>query len=150
MEKRIGIGSDHAGFTYKEMIKEYLEQKGYTVTDFGTDSLDSTDYPDYVHPLAGAVDKGELPRGILICGSGNGVCMTANKYPGVRAGLAWEEELASLTRLHNDANVVCIPERFTEKDQALAIVDAFLDTDFEGGRHQRRVDKIVPLAVVGC
>lgn len=142
--KTIGIGSDHAGYAYKEALKSHLEGKGYAVRDFGTDSEDSTDYPDYVHPLAQAVNAGELETGVLVCGSGNGVCMTANKYPNVRAALVWDPDISSLARLHNNANVICIPQRFTQEAEALHYVDIFLATEFEGGRHQRRVSKIAP------
>ncbi len=138
----IAIGCDHAGFEYKEAIKSHLETKGYEVRDFGTYSIDSVDYPDFVHPLAQAVNDGSISRGILICGSGNGVCMTANKYPHVRAALAWEEDLAVLARSHNDANVLCLPQRFVELSAAIQMADLFISSDFEGGRHQRRVNKI--------
>lgn len=139
---KIGIASDHAGFDMKEVVKAYLIEKGIEVQDFGTHSADSTDYPDYAHPLSQAVNNHELEQGILVCGSGQGVCMTANKYPEVRAALVWTAELAGLTRQHNDANVMCLPGRFIEPEVARAAVDAFLGTDFEGGRHERRVKKI--------
>lgn len=142
--KTVGIGADHAGFSFKEAIKQKLIAAGYEVRDYGTDSEASTDYPDHVHPLAQAIDQGELERGILICGSGNGVCMTANKYKGVRAALVWEKAIVELARTHNDANVICIPERFVKQEDALLFVDTFLSTEFEGGRHQRRVSKIAP------
>jgi ribose 5-phosphate isomerase B len=141
-ENTIAIAGDHAGFSYKSAIKAGLASLGYEVRDFGTDSAASCDYPDYVHPLAQAIQSGSIGRGILICGSANGVCITANKYPQVRAAIAWETELASLARAHNDANVVCIPARFVSLDLAHEIVRTFLSTSFEGGRHQRRVDKI--------
>lgn len=140
--KSIAIAGDHAGFTYKAAIISFLEAQGIAVKDFGTDSEASCDYPDYVHPLAQAVEVGTYPLGILICGSANGVCMTANKYAGIRAAIAWETELASLARQHNDANVVCLPARFISLDLAKEIAQTFIDTPFEGGRHQRRVDKI--------
>lgn len=140
--KNIGIGGDHAGFEYKQKVIAFLETKGYEVTDFGPDSEDSVDYPDYIHPMATAIENGELPSGIAICGSGNGVCMTANKHQGVRAALVWNKELAALSRQHNNANVVCIPARFVDYQLAEEMVDTFLNTDFEGGRHNRRVDKI--------
>jgi ribose 5-phosphate isomerase B len=140
--KTIAIAGDHAGFQYKAAVKGYLEQLGYTVKDYGTDSEASCDYPDYVHPLAKAVEAGEFQKGILICGSANGVCITANKYAGIRAAIAWEPELASLARQHNDANVVCLPARFVSLEVAKEIVSTFLNTDFEGGRHQNRVNKI--------
>lgn len=139
---KIGLASDHAGFEMKEVVKAHLIEKGFDVQDFGTNSEESTDYPDYAHPLAKAVNDHDLAQGILVCGSGQGVCMTANKYPEVRAALVWNAELAMLTRQHNDANVLCLPGRFIEPEVARAAVDAFLDTAFEGGRHQRRVGKI--------
>lgn len=137
----IAIGSDHAGFGYKEMIKAFLGDQ-YEINDFGTFSEDSTDYPDYAHPLAESVESGESDLGIIICGSGNGVCMTVNKHQQIRGALAWNTEIASLARQHNDANVVCIPARFISEEEARNIVETFLNTEFEGGRHQRRVDKI--------
>jgi ribose 5-phosphate isomerase B len=140
--RSIAIAGDHAGFTYKAAVKSYLEAQGIDVRDYGTDSEASCDYPDYVHPLAKAVEAGEFPLGILICGSANGVAMTANKYPGIRAAIAWETELASLARTHNDANIVCVPARFVSVELAQQIVQTFIDTQFEGGRHQLRVDKI--------
>lgn len=142
MSATIALGSDHAGFLYKESIKKWLEKKGIPYHDFGTHSADSTDYPDYAHPVAHAVKTGECSLGILICGSGNGVCMTANKHAGIRAALCWTEELAALARQHNNANVLCMPERFVSEEKALAIADAFLAASFEGGRHERRVGKI--------
>ncbi len=138
----IAIGSDHAGYNYKEQIKTYLTQQGYTVADKGTHSLDSTDYPDYAHPVATMVEEGSAAAGILICGSGNGVCMTANKHAGIRAALCWTEELAMLARQHNDANVLCMPERFVDYHTAQKMTELFLTTAFEGGRHARRVEKI--------
>lgn len=141
-ELRVAIGCDHAGFPFKEAIINYLRSKQYTVLDFGTDGPDSVDYPDYVHPLADSMGAGEADLGVLICGSGNGVCMTANKHKHIRAALIWEEELAALARKHNNANVICLPARFMSPELAVSCVDIFLHTDFEGGRHQRRVDKI--------
>ena len=138
----IGICSDHAGYELKNFIKEYLAQRGFEVKDYGTDSSESCDYPDYAHPMANAIDKGEFVRGISICGSGNGITMTVNKHPRVRAALSWNTEIAILGRQHNDANVCGIPARYVSNEEAIAIVDAFLDTAFEGGRHQNRVDKI--------
>jgi ribose 5-phosphate isomerase B len=138
----LAIGGDHAGFEYKEAIKVLLAEAGWQVDDKGTYSTDSTDYPDYAHPLANMVAEGNAAAGILICGSGNGVCMTANKHQGIRAALCWNEELAMLARQHNNANVLCIPSRFVSLDEAKKMVTAFLATPFEGGRHQKRVDKI--------
>jgi len=137
------IASDHAGFETKEYIKQYLEQQGYTIKDFGTFSKDSMDYPDAVHPLACEINAGNYPKGIILCGSGNGVNMVANKYPHVRSALCWTKEIVSLARQHNDANIVAIPARFIDKETALEIVITFLNTDFEGGRHAERVNKIV-------
>lgn len=139
---KIAIGGDHAGYDYKKQMIAFLEKEGHEVKDFGPDSDASVDYPDHVHPLAEAVESGEQTLGILLCGSANGVAMTANKHQGIRAGIAWEEELASLTRQHNNANIICIPARFIDYDKAQAIVQTFLTTDFEGGRHGTRVDKI--------
>jgi ribose 5-phosphate isomerase B len=139
---KLAIGGDHAGFEYKKQLVEFLEKEGHEVKDFGPDSDASVDYPDHVHPLSEAVEKGDFELGILLCGSANGVAMTANKHQGIRAGIAWEEELAELTRQHNNANVLCIPARFIDYDKTLSIVKTFLATEFEGGRHERRVDKI--------
>jgi ribose 5-phosphate isomerase B len=138
----IAIGSDHAGFKYKEQLKQYLIQKGMTVEDKGTFSEESTDYPDYAHPVASMVEEGAAAAGILICGSGNGVCMTANKHQGIRAALCWNKELAMLARQHNNANIICMPERFVDYATAQKMADLFLSTPFEGGRHERRVEKI--------
>lgn len=143
MDKQtIGIGGDHAGYQYKEKVIAKLEAEGYKVIDFGPGSDESVDYPDYVHPLASAVETGKADLGIAICGSGNGVCMTVNKHQGVRGALVWNNELAALARQHNNANVVCIPARFVDYELAEEMVHTFISTDFEGGRHQRRVDKI--------
>ena len=139
---KIAIGCDHAGFELKESLKRRLEKKEIMVTDMGTDSADSVDYPDYVHPVAEAVEKNNVDFGVLICGSGNGVCMTANKHNGIRAALAWKVNLASLARKHNNANILCIPARFVSNRMAYAMVDSFLESSFEGGRHERRVNKI--------
>ena len=138
----ISIGSDHAGFAYKEAIKLHLEKAGHQVTDCGTFSEASCDYPDYAHALATSVEKGETEKGVLICGSANGVCITANKHAGIRAALCWEKEIASLARAHNDANVVCLPARFITLESAIEITDIFMSTPFEGGRHANRVNKI--------
>ncbi len=140
--RKIGIGGDHAGFDYKKAIKESLTQKGFEVVDFGPDSDASADYPDFVHPLATAVEQGDVELGIAICGSGNGVCMTVNKHQSIRGALVWNTELSALSRQHNNANIVCIPARFISLDLAEEIVDTFLNTEFEGGRHERRVNKI--------
>ena len=138
----ISIGNDHAGPEYKLEILKYLESKGHIVTNYGTDSTDSVDYPDFVHPVAKDVNDNKVDYGILICGSANGVAMTANKYQNVRAGVCWTSEITELTRQHNNANIICIPARFTSVPQAIKMVDVFLTTEFEGGRHQKRVDKI--------
>jgi len=138
----IAIGSDHAGFCLKEEVKVFLTNKGMEVRDFGTHSEESMDYPDVAHPLADAVEKGDYYPGILICGSGNGVSMVANKHKRIRAALCWTEEIARLARLHNDANILSLPARFITTEDALKIVEIFLNTAFEGGRHQKRVDKI--------
>ncbi len=138
----IVIGADHAGFDYKEELKDMLTKAGWQVVDKGTYSTDSTDYPDYAHPTAAMVEDGTATAGILVCGSGNGVCMTANKHKGVRAALCWNEELASLARLHNNANIICIPSRFVALVVAEQMANTFLATAFEGGRHEKRVSKI--------
>ena len=138
----IAIGNDHAGPDYKFEIIKYLESQNISVINHGTDTLDSVDYPDFVHPVASAVNNNEVDLGILICGSANGVAMTANKYENVRAGLCWNKEIVDLIRRHNNANILCIPARFTAIPQALEMVKTFLNTEFEGGRHQTRVDKI--------
>ncbi len=138
----ISIGNDHAGPEYKLEILKYLKSKEYVVTNYGTDSTDSVDYPDFVHPVAKDVNDKKVDFGILICGSANGVAMTANKYQNVRAGVCWTKEITELTRQHNNANIICIPARFTSVPQAIKMVDTFLNTEFEGGRHQKRVDKI--------
>ena len=140
--KKIAIGCDHAGFDYKAAVKALLAKKGIEVFDFGTNSPDSVDYPDFVHPVAEKVEKGEVDLGIVMCGSGNGVAMTANKRQGIRAALCWTAELAELARLHNNANVLAVPVRFISEKVALEMVEKFISTAFEGGRHERRVDKI--------
>lgn len=142
MMQKIAIGCDHAGFDYKERIKKNLQDQGHEVKDFGANSTESADYPDFAHPVASAVEKHEYDLGVLICGSANGVAMTANKHQGIRAAICWNEELASLARQHNDANILCLPARFIEMTLADKIVDRFLNSNFEGGRHGRRVDKI--------
>lgn len=139
---KISIGNDHAGTDYKFAIVEYLESKGITVNNYGTNTNDSVDYPDFVHPVAQDIKNKEADFGILICGSANGVAMTANKYQEVRAGLCWNKEIVELTRQHNNANMLCIPARYTAIPQAIQMVETFLNTEFEGGRHQNRVNKI--------
>lgn len=138
----IAAGSDHAGFEHKEYLKNWLEKKGYIVSDFGTYSPESADYPDYAHPVADAVEQGKADLGLLICGSANGMAITANKHAGIRAALCWNEDVAALARQHNNANIICIPARFTSLEEARAILEKFLTSQFEGGRHQRRVEKI--------
>lgn len=139
---KIAIGSDHAGVAYKAEIVNKLKEAGVEVKDFGPFTEDSVDYPDFIHPVASGVEKEEFDKGIILCGSGNGASMTANKHQGIRAALCWNTELAELARQHNDANVLDIPARFVSIDTALDMVDVFLKTEFEGGRHQTRVDKI--------
>ena len=140
----ISIGNDHAGTAYKFKILEFLKNKKINVTNHGTDSDISVDYPDFVHPVAKDIINNISKYGILICGSANGVAMTANKYSDIRAGICWNNEIVSLIRLHNNANILCIPARFTKIDEVLKMVDTFLTTDFEGGRHQNRINKIKP------
>jgi ribose 5-phosphate isomerase B len=138
----IAIGNDHAGTTYKFEIIKHLENKGIKVLNFGTNTNDSMDYADAIHPVATAVENGDATYGIIICGSGNGAQMTANKHQGIRAGLVWNNEITELIRLHNNANVLAIPARFVSLQQAIGFVDIFLTTNFEGGRHQTRIEKI--------
>ncbi|MEQ9440237.1 MAG: ribose 5-phosphate isomerase B [Cyclobacteriaceae bacterium] len=142
MPTSIALGADHAGFTYKEAIREHLAARNFSVEDFGAYSKDSMDYPDIAHPLAEAVQQQRHDLGILVCGTGNGVAITANKHSQIRAALCWNQEIAALVRQHNDANILCLPARFISEEEALALVDVFLKTDFEGGRHGRRVNKI--------
>ncbi len=137
---KIAIGADHAGFEYKELLKNHLS--GYEVKDFGTHSPGSVDYPDFAHPVASAVENGEFDFGVLVCGSANGVAITANKHQHIRAAICWQNELASLARQHNNANIICVPARFVSEALAKEMVDTFLSTDFEGGRHANRVNKI--------
>jgi ribose 5-phosphate isomerase B len=139
---KISIGNDHAGPEYKKAIVEMLKANGYEVTNYGTDSADSVDYPDFAHPVALDVETKKADFGIIICGSGNGIAMSANKHQGVRAALCWMKEIAVLARQHNNANIISIPARYTSIPQAVEMVQTFLNTDFEGGRHQNRVDKI--------
>ncbi len=140
----IALASDHAGYELKNKIFDKLSQFGLTVYDFGTNSSDSVDYPDYAHRLTRSILDGESAFGILLCGTGNGICMTANKWRGIRAALCWNVEIAELSRQHNDANVLCLPARFINDELAIDIVLKFLDTEFEGGRHSKRVNKIDP------
>lgn len=142
LSKPIAIGCDHAGFEYKVALVRWLNEKGYQVSDMGVYEDKSVDYPDYAHPVATAVEKGEVAFGILLCGSANGVCMTANKHQGIRAGLAYQTEVATLIREHNDANIICIPARFVALDYAKNMLQLFMTTAFEGGRHKTRIDKI--------
>lgn len=138
----IAIGSDHAGFKCKSVIIEHLKALGYTVVDFGAPSEQSVDYPDFAHPVANAVESGKVEYGILMCGSGNGISMAANKHKGIRAAVCWNREIAALARLHNDANILSLPSRYISEEEAKACVDLFLNTAFEGGRHALRVNKI--------
>jgi len=140
--KPIAIGSDHAGFEYKEQLISFLEGKGLAFKDYGTYSKDSVDYPDFAHPVASAVEKGDAAFGILLCGTANGVAITANKHQGVRAAICWGEEITKLVREHNDANIICIPSRFVREGDAEKMVGIFIETAFEGGRHSNRVQKI--------
>lgn len=140
--KPIAIGNDHAGVEYKIATQKFLEQKGYTVKNFGTNETTSVDYPDFAHPVANSVETGEAAFGILFCGSANGVAITANKHQGIRAGLCWDNDVAKLVRLHNNANIICIPARFVALPLALEMIENFITTEFEGGRHETRVTKI--------
>lgn len=140
--KKIGIACDHAGYEMKEFLVGLLSAKGYEVLDFGTHSEESVDYPDFAHQLGEAIDNGELTQGVGLCGSGEGMAITLNKHQHVRAGLCWNTEIATLIRQHNNANVIVLPARFVDNDEAAAMIDKFLETPFEGGRHERRVEKI--------
>lgn len=142
MAERIPIAADHAGYEMKEKLERVLADLGYEVEDLGTDSPSSTDYPDFAHPLAREVSEGKAARGVLLCGTGLGMSYVANRYPGVRAAVAWSPEIAELSRKHNDANVLVLPARFLTEGDAVAILERFLATGFEGGRHSQRVDKI--------
>jgi ribose 5-phosphate isomerase B len=142
MAERIPIASDHAGFEMKEKLEQVLQDLGYEVEDLGTHSPASTDYPDYAHPLAAKIESGEVKRGVLLCGTGNGMAYAANRHHGVRAALAWSPDIARLAREHNDANVLVLPARFLSDEDGVATLKSFLDTPFEGGRHIRRVEKI--------
>ncbi|MFN4314099.1 MAG: ribose 5-phosphate isomerase B [Chitinophagaceae bacterium] len=142
LSKPIAIGSDHAGFDYKEDLISFLEGKGLLFEDFGTHSKDSVDYPDFAHPVALAVESGNYAFGILLCGTANGVAITANKHQQIRAAICWGDEIAKLVRQHNDANIICIPARFVREGDAEKMVSTFMTTEFEGGRHLNRVNKI--------
>jgi len=142
LDKPIAIGCDHAGFEYKEDIISFLEGKGLAYKDFGTYSIDSVDYPDFAHPVAASVENDETAFGILLCGSANGVAITANKHQHIRAAICWGEELAELARKHNNANIICIPSRFVREGDVEKMLDIFIHTEFEGGRHEKRVNKI--------
>ena len=146
MEK-VAFAIDHAGYELKGVLEAYMREKGYEIVDFGTYSSESCDYPDYAHPCARAVESGECDFGIAMCGSGNGIAMTLNKHQQIRAAICWQPELATLAKQHNNANILVLPARFVTHDEAKAIVDAYLAAKFEGGRHQRRIDKI-PLEVL--
>jgi ribose 5-phosphate isomerase B len=139
---KIAIGNDHAGYEIKRVIIEWLGDQGHEVMNYGTDSAQAVDYPDFVHPVAVSVEKGEFDFGVLICGSGQGASMTANKHQGIRASLCWIPEIAQLARSHNDANILCLPGRFLDRETAIEILSVFLNTSFDGGRHQRRIDKV--------
>ncbi len=140
--KKIGIAADHAGYALKEKLKGWLSEKGYEVIDFGANSSESSDYPDYAHPLAYSVETGKTDLGISVCGSGNGINMTVNKHAGIRAALCWNSEISKLARAHNNANICSLPARFISESEAYNIVDTFLDTPFDGGRHLTRINKI--------
>lgn len=142
LKKPVAIGGDHAGFEYKEDLISFLEAKEIPFHDFGTYSTDSVDYPDFAHPVAAAVEQGDAAFGILLCGSANGVAITANKHQGIRAAICWGEEITKLAREHNNANIICIPARFVREGDAEKMVEIFMSTEFEGGRHERRVEKI--------
>jgi len=141
-KQTLALASDHGGYWMKDFIAFKLRESGYKVKDFGTNSGESVDYPDFIHPMAYAVNKGEIERGIIMCGSGNGAQMTANKYPHIRAGLCWNTEQTKLIRMHNNANILSLPGRFVTFDEAWKMVEVFLNTKFEGGRHTQRVEKI--------
>jgi ribose 5-phosphate isomerase B len=139
---KIALASDHAGFEMKQKVIQYLKNKGHFIKDFGAYSSDSSDYPDYAHPMASAVESKEFDIGLSMCGSGNGINITANKHQGIRSALCWTEEIAELARLHNNANICALPARFVNIEEALSIINKFLTTEFEGGRHTRRIEKI--------
>ena len=146
---RVSIASDHAGYELKQHLMDMMRSRGYVTVDFGTNSTESCDYPDYAHPCAVAVEKGDCAFGIAMCGTGNGISMTLNKHQGIRAALCWKPEIAALAKQHNNANILVLPARFVTQQEADSIVDAFVDASFEGGRHQRRIDKI-PVAGCNC
>ena len=139
---KIGFASDHAGYEYKQQLIAYLRRKGYSVVDYGTHGTDSVDYPDFAHALAEGIEKGEVDKGIALCGTGNGMAMTLNHHKGIRAGLAWNRDIGALVAQHNNANVLVMPARFITLTMARLIVKTWLETEFEGGRHQRRIEKI--------
>ncbi|MDE6231677.1 MAG: ribose 5-phosphate isomerase B [Muribaculaceae bacterium] len=139
---KVAFASDHAGFRLKERLKAYMKEKGYDVEDFGTFNEESCDYPDYAHPAALGVENGDCAFGITMCGTGNGITMTLNKHQGIRAALCWQPEIAALAKQHNNANILSLPARFISEEEAIRIVDAYLKAEYEGGRHQRRIDKI--------
>ena len=146
----IALGSDHGGLALKRHVMEYLDARGLEYQDFGCYTAESCDYPDYAHPLAEAIENGELERGIALCGSGEGMTMTLNKHQGIRAGLAWEPEIASLIRRHNNANIIVFPARFITNDEAVAMLDAYFAAQFEGGRHEHRIEKmVIPCGAAG-
>lgn len=147
--KKVAFASDHAGYELKTALIEYMIGKGYETKDFGTHSEESCDYPDYAHPCARAVENGECDFGIAMCGSGNGIAMTLNKHQGIRAALCWLPELAALAKRHNNANILVLPARFISKEEAIAILDTYLEAEFEGGRHERRIEKI-PVSDCKC
>jgi ribose 5-phosphate isomerase B len=139
---KVAFACDHAGYELKKFLIGLMRERGYEIEDFGTHSTESCDYPDYAHPAAGAVESGECAFGVAMCGSGNGICMTLNKHQGIRAALCWLPEIAALAKQHNNANILVIPARFVSRDEAVEILDAYLDATYEGGRHERRVGKI--------
>lgn len=145
LTKPVAVGADHAGFSYKTVVVQHLNKLGYQVADYGTYSEESVDYPDFAHPTANSVEKEETACGILICASANGVAITANKHQGIRAALCWQKDVAALARQHNNANILCLPARFISQENALDIINTFLHTSFEGGRHEKRVNKMTCL-----
>lgn len=150
MNKKVAFASDHAGYELKQHVMDHLRDRGYEIEDFGTYSEESCDYPDFAHPCAEAVESGACAFGIAMCGSGNGINMTLNKHQHIRAALCWTPELASLAKQHNDANVLVLPARFISREEAMKVVDAYLDAEFEGGRHLRRIEKIPVKSLLKC